>query len=151
MLFIMTVDIISIFKPFPLEGEKSLKRYYIKMCCGMEYYSAIKRMKYCHVFATWMDLEFSRSVVSDSLWLYGLQLARAYCPSPTPGVYSNSCPFSCWCHPTISSSVIPFSFHLQSFPASGSFQMSQFFASEYYQSNIKVLEFILRIRVISKY
>ena len=51
------------------------------------------------------------------------------CPSPTPGVYSNSCPLSWWCHPTISSSVIPFSSHLQSFPASGSFQMNQFFAS----------------------
>ena len=55
--------------------------------------------------------------------------ARPPCPSPTPGVYSNSCPLTQWCHPTISSSVIPFSSHLQSFPASGSFQMSQFFAS----------------------
>ena len=51
------------------------------------------------------------------------------CPSPTPGVYSNSCPSSLWCHPTISFSVVPFSSHLQSFPASGSFQMSQFFTS----------------------
>ena len=59
----------------------------------------------------------------------GLQHARPPCPLPTPGVYSNSCPFSRWCHPTISSSVIPFSSCLQSFPASGSFQMSQFFTS----------------------
>ena len=59
----------------------------------------------------------------------GLQHARPPCPSPTPGAYSNSCPLSQWCHPTISSSVIPFSYCLQSFPASGSFQMSQFFAS----------------------
>ena len=59
---------------------------------------------------------------------HGLQHARPLCPSPAPGVYSNSCPLSWWCHPTISSSVVPFS-HLQSFPASGPFQMSQFFAS----------------------
>ena len=66
--------------------------------------------------------------MSDSLWPYGLKHGRPPCPSPTPRVYSNSCPLSRWCHPTISSSVISFS-HLQSFPASGSFQMSQFFAS----------------------
>ena len=60
---------------------------------------------------------------------HGLQYSRPPCPSPTPGVYSNSCPLSRWCHPTISSSVVPFSSHIQSFPASGSFLMSQFFAS----------------------
>ena len=64
-----------------------------------------------------------------TLWPHGLQHARHPCPSPTPGVYSNSCPLSRWCHPTISSSVVPFSSHLQSFPASGSFPMSQFFMS----------------------
>ena len=69
------------------------------------------------------------SVMSDSLWPQGLQHARPPCPWPTPGVYSNSCPLSQWCHPTISSSVIPFSSCPQSFPASGSFQMSQLFAS----------------------
>ena len=74
-------------------------------------------------------LFFSRSVMSDSLRPQGLQHARLPCPSPTPGAYSNSCPLSQWCHPTISSSVVPFSSHLQSFPASGSFPMSQFFAS----------------------
>ena len=73
--------------------------------------------------------QFSSSVVSDSLWPHGLQHARLSCPSPTLGVYSNSCSLSQWCHPTISSSVVPFSSCLQSFPASGSFQMSQFFAS----------------------
>ena len=72
---------------------------------------------------------FSRSVVSDSLRPPGLQHARPPCPSPTPGVYSNSCPLGQWCHPTISSSVIPFSSCLQSFPESGSFPVSQFFAS----------------------
>ena len=74
------------------------------------------------------SVQFSLSVVSDSLWPHGLH-ARPPCPSPTPGVYPNSCPLSRWCHPTISSSVIPFTSRLQSFPASGSFQMSQFFAS----------------------
>ena len=75
------------------------------------------------------SVQFSHSVMSDSLWLHGLQLTRLPCPSPAPGVYSNSCPLSSWCHPTISSSVIPFSSCLQSFPALGSFQMSQFFTS----------------------
>ena len=74
------------------------------------------------------SVQFSCSVVSDSLRPHGLQHARPPCPSPTPGVYSNSCPSSWWCHPTISSSVVPFSC-LQSFPASGSFQMSQLFTS----------------------
>ena len=73
--------------------------------------------------------QFSRSVVSNSLRPHGLQHARPPYPSPTPGAYSNSCPLSRWCHPTISSSVTPFSSCLQSFPASGSLPMSQFFAS----------------------
>ena len=74
-------------------------------------------------------IQFSRSVMSDSLRPHGLQLTRPPCPSPTPGVYWNSCPLSQWCHPTSSSSVIPFSSCLQSFPASWSFPMSQLFAS----------------------
>ena len=72
---------------------------------------------------------FSHSVMSNSLQPHGLQHNRLPCLSPTPRVYSNSCPSSWWCHPTISSSVVPFSSCLQSFPASGSFPMSQFFAS----------------------
>ena len=71
---------------------------------------------------------FAQSL-SDSLWPCGPQHTRSPCPSPSPGVCSNSCPLSWWGHPTISSSVIPFSSCLQSFPASGSFPMSQFFAS----------------------
>ena len=67
--------------------------------------------------------------MSNSLQLHELQHARPPCPSPTPGDYPNSCPLSRWCHPTISSSVVPFSSCPQSFPVSGSFQMSQFFAS----------------------
>ena len=75
------------------------------------------------------SVQFSHLVVSSSFRPHGLQHARPPCPSPTPGVCSNSCPLSQWCHPTISSSIVPFSSHLQSFPASGSFQMSQFFES----------------------
>ena len=67
--------------------------------------------------------------MSDSLWPHGLQHSRPPCPSPTPGVHPNSCPLSQWCYLTISSSAMPFSFCLQSFPASGSFSMSQLFAS----------------------
>ena len=71
-----------------------------------------------------VNVQLSRSVMSDSLWPHGLQHARPPCPLPTPGFYLNSCPLGRWCHLTISSSVIPFSLCLQSFTASGSFQMS---------------------------
>ena len=84
------------------------------------------------------SVQFSGSVVSDSLQLHGLQHARPSCPSPTPGAYSNSNPLSWWWYLTISSSVIPFS-HLQSFPASESLQISQFFTSG--GQSIRVLKF----------
>ena len=75
------------------------------------------------------SVQFSHSVMSDSIWPHGLQHVRLPYPSPTPGACSNSCPSSQWCHPTISSSVVPISSCLQSFPASGSFPMSQFFTT----------------------
>ena len=81
--------------------------------------------KLCHQFSL---VQFICSVMSNSLWPHELQHARPSCPSPTPGVYPNQCPLSRWCHPTISSSVVPFSSCSQSFPESGSFQMSQLFA-----------------------
>ena len=74
--------------------------------------------------------QFRRSVMSDSSWPHGLQHARLPCPSPVPGACSNSCPLSWWCHPTISSSIDPFSSCLQSFPALGSFPMSWLFTSD---------------------
>ena len=74
-------------------------------------------------------IQNSCSVVSDHLWPHGLQHARLPCPSPTPRAHSNSCSSSRWYHPTISSSVVPFSSYLQSFPAYGSFPRSQFFTS----------------------
>ena len=86
-----------------------------------------REIQYCQM---WDESPlFSRSVVSDSLRPHGLQHTRLPCPLPTPTAYSNSCPLSLWCHPTIASSVVPFCSHLQSFPASRSFQMTQFFAS----------------------
>ena len=81
------------------------------------------------VFFILMETKWSHSVMSNSLRLHGLQHAKLPCPPPTPGACTNSCPLSWWCHPTISFSVIPFSSCLQSFPASGSFPMSQFFRS----------------------
>ena len=76
-----------------------------------------------------LSVQFSRSVMSDSLWPRGLQHTRLPCPSSTLRDCSNSCPSSWWCHSTISSSVVPFSSCLQFFPASGSFPMNQFFTS----------------------
>ena len=93
---------------------------FISQCLG-------KQATQCEL-ALGTSVQFSRSVVSKSLQPHGLQHARPPCPSPTPRVHPNSCPLSWWCHPAISSSVFPFSC-LQSFPASGSFQMSQSFPS----------------------
>ena len=93
------------------------------------------------------SVQFNCSVVSESLWPHGLQHTRPPCPSPTPGVYSHSCPLSQWCHPTISSSVVPFSSHLQSFPASGSFQMSQFFASGDQSIGVSALVSVLPMNI----
>ena len=104
---------------------------FVPRCC---------RIKWCIIlFPGWQFPVFNfQSVVSDSLWPHGLQHARRPCPSTTLGVYSNSCLLSRWCHPTTSSSVVPFSC-LQSLPASGSFQMSQFS-----HQVAKVLEFQLQ-------
>ena len=83
----------------------------------------------CIYMYIYISVQFSRSVISDYLLPHGLQHARLPCISPTPRVYPNSCPLSQWCHPSISSSVVHFSSHLQCFPASGSFPMRQFFTS----------------------
>ena len=88
--------------------------------------------------------QFSRSVVSDSVTL---QHARPPCPSPTLGVHSNPCPLSQWCHPTISSPAVPFSFCLQSFPASGSFQMSQLFTSGGQSTGVSASESVLPMNI----
>ena len=87
-------------------------------------------LQYSQTLLKWhQSVQFTRSVVSNSLQPHGQQRARPPCPSPTPRASSNSCPSRWWCHPTISSSVVPFSSCLQSFPAPRSFQMSQLSAS----------------------
>ena len=93
-----------------------------------------------------VSVQFSHSVVSDSLQPHGLQHARLPCLLPTPGAYSNSCPSSQWCHPTISFSVNPFSC-LQSFPASGSFLLSQFFASGGQNNRASALASVLPMNI----
>ena len=91
--------------------------------------------------------QFSHSVVSNFSQPPGPQHARPPCPSPTPGVHPNTCPLSWWCHPTISSSVVPCSSCLQSFPASGSFQMSQFFASGVQSIGISASASVLSVNI----
>ena len=111
-------------------------------CSGLPLPSPKEGVKWCVTeFTTGFfgSVQFSCSVVSDFLLPHGPQHARPPCPSSTAGVYPNSCPLCRWCHPTISSSVVPFSSCLQSFPASGSFQMSQLF-----NQVAKVLEFQLQ-------
>ena len=130
----------------PSADEWIRKPWYIYT---IEYYSTVKKNTFEWVLLRWMNMEpiiqsevsqkekhqysirsdqISRSVISDSLQPHELQHARTPCPSPTPGVHPDSRPSSQWCHPTISSSVVPFSC-LQSFPASRSFLMSQLFTS----------------------
>ena len=103
------------FKKFILWLEE---KFFTMLCWFLPYHNTIQ-----------LSVQFSRSVISDSLWPHGLQHTRPPYPSPTPRVYSNSWPLSQWCHPAISSSIIPFSSHLQSFSESGSFLMSRFFTS----------------------
>ena len=105
-----------------------------------EFYKTFKegaKSKLCKLFSK-MVVQFSCSVLSDSLWPHGLFVtpwtAAWTCPLPTPSACSNSCPLNQWCHLTVSFSAISFSYILQSFPASGSFQMSQFFTSEFEQT-----------------
>ena len=81
------------------------------------------------VLCVFSSVQFSRSIVSDSLRPHESQHARPPCPSPTPGLHPNSCPLSQWCHPATSSSIVPFSSCPQPLPASGSFPMSQLFTS----------------------
>ena len=122
-----------------------IKQEYTFILWEIYIYTSIYRYLYLSIYTdiyTQMfisSVQFSHSVVSNSLQPHGLQHARPPCPPPIPGVHSNLCPLSLWCHPTISSSVVPFSSHLQSFPASGSFLMSQFFASGGQSIGVSVL------------
>ena len=102
------------------------------------------------VFEAFMDVQFSSVQLLSCVWLFmtpWTAARQASCPSPTPRAYSNSCPSSRWCHPTISSSVGPFSSHLQSFPASRSFPMSQFFASGGQSIGVSALASVLPMNI----
>ena len=98
----------------PCTGRQSLNHWTTR---------EVSREKHNFLVECYLEVLFSRSVVSDSLWPHEPQHTRPPCPSPTPRVYPNPCPSSRWCHPTISSSVVPFSSCPQPFPASGPFQM----------------------------
>ena len=127
-------------------------------------------MHYCEILGHWIwkhgtktskeiswitysenSVQFSHSVMSDSLRPHGLQHTRLACPSPTPRDYSNSCPSHQWCHPTISSSVVTFSSHLQSFPTSGSFPMSWFFASRDQSIGVSASASILPVLTVASW
>ena len=116
---------------FPLVNENSGRPMIFSSVFGKKI-MVISNFKYsCYpvIESSWLLLWFSCSVMYDSLRPHGLQHARLPCPSPIPRAYSNSCPLSQWCHPTISSSIAPFSSCLQSLPVSGSFPVSQLFTS----------------------
>ena len=104
-------------------------------------------LKFKVIVDIYVPIQFSSLVVSDSLQPHKLQHARPPCPSPTPRVYSNPSPLSRWCHPTISSSVIPFSSWLQSFPVSGSFPASEFFASGGQSIGVPALASVLPMNI----
>ena len=116
---------------------------------GDKVFKEIIKLKWGWALIQYDSVQFSCSVVSDFLRPHGLQHASFPCPSPTPRACSNSCPSSWWCHPAISSSVVPFSSCLQSFSASGSFQMSQFFTSGGQSSFIDLIYCFLNLYYIS--
>ena len=109
--------------------------------------SSERRSKIRRMLGSLSVSQFSHAVVSNSLQPHGLQHPRPPCPSLTPRIYSNSYPLNQWCYPTISSSVIPFSSHLQSFPASGSFPMNQFFASDGQRIGVSALASVLPMNI----
>ena len=102
---------------------------------------------YIYIYIIFSSVQFSPSVMSDSFQPHGLQHTRLPCPSPTPRAYSNSCPLSQRCHPTISSSVVPYSSRLQFFPASGSSPMSEFFASDSQSTGVSASASVLPMHI----
>ena len=110
---------------------------------SLAYYYFYINLFHMKTIEQWRTMDDSRSVVSNSLWPHELEHSRPPCPSPTPGVYSNSCPLSRWWHPAISSSVVPFSSCPQPLPASGSFPMSQLSAWGGQSTEISASESVL--------
>ena len=122
------------FLQLKMELYSQKKKRRMKVDCGSCHELLIDKFKFKwkktgKITKALSSVQFSHSVISDSLRLHGMKHARLPCPLPTPGVYSNSCPLSQWCHPAISSSVIPFFCCLLSFPTSGSFPMNWLFES----------------------
>ena len=111
-----------------IESQKRSKEYRNSRWWKCKSSAFTSNMKLSPSYNRLSSVQFTRSVMSNSLWPHESQHARPPCPSPTPRVHSDSCPLSQWCHPAISFSVVPFSYP-QSFPALGSFQMSQLFIS----------------------
>ena len=127
------------FPPLPLSLTLSQHKGLFQWVISLHQVAKVLDLQQQHQSFQWIprvnflsvsSVQFSHSVTSNSRQPHGLQHTRPTCPSPIPGVYSNPCPLTQWCHPAISSSVVPFSSCLQSSPASGSFQMIQFFTSD---------------------
>ena len=134
-----------------ISQTKKDKYCIMSFICRLQKKSNLQKQR-VEVFArSWVytSVQFSCSVMSDSLWPHILQVTRPPCPSPTPRIHSKSCPSSRWCHPTISSSVIPFSSCLQSLPASGSFSVSQLFASGGQSTGISASASVLLMNIQS--
>ena len=127
--------------------KDSLQQALISLYLFFFHPHVISKVFMARVARSFSSVQFSCSVMSDSLQPHVLQHTRPPCPSLTPRAYSNSCPLSWWCHPTISSSVIPFSSSLQSFPATGSFQMSQFFTSGGQSIGVSALTSVLPMNI----
>ena len=120
---------VMLFHTFIIQIDESHSSHYPGILQSPKLFFKFAYIKVHSLCCKILSVQFSRSVVSNSLWPHGLQHARLPCPSPTPRDHSNSCWSHRWCHPIISSSVVPFSSHLQSFPESGSFPMSWLFIS----------------------
>ena len=135
----------SCLQSFPASGSFPMSWLFDQVAKSA--YSLPNLMKTAGWVPTCNSVQFSRSVMSDSLRPHESQHARPPCPSQTPGVYSNSCPSSRWCHPAISSSVVPFSSYPQPLPASGSFPLSQLFASGGQSIGVSVSTSILPMNI----
>ena len=123
---------------------QSVYMHFNVFLCAQEHKTIIYFL-YSLCFTTWILIQFSCSAMSDSSRHHELQHGRPPCSSPTPRVYPNSCPLSWWCHPTISSSVVPFSSCPQSCSASGSFQISQLFASGGQSTEVSALASVFTV------
>ena len=134
---------------FTVSSHYHSPKFYLPQDCDTIHKTTKRSMQILHnIIFLHLLVPFNHSVMSDSLRPHGLKHARPPCPSPIPRACSNSCPSSQWYHPTILSSVIPFSSCLQSFPASGSFPMTQFFTSGGQSIGVSVLASVLLMNIL---